>query len=91
MIKKIISDIVLFLVILLCPWWLSIILGVALLFYFKSYSEIVLFALIMDIYYAKLAPSFNIFDYKTTLFFIVLLIISHFVKKHLKFYSNKQS
>ncbi len=89
MIKKIISDTVLFLVILLCPWWLSVILGVALLFYFKNYSEIVLFGLIMDIYYTKLAPSFNIFDYKITLFYLVLLIASYFIKKRLKFYSNQ--
>lgn len=88
MIKKVALNIILFFVILLLPWWVSVILGIALLFYFKNYSEIIVFGLIMDIYYAKLAPSFNIFDYKLTLFFLTLYIFSHFLKKRLKFYAE---
>jgi hypothetical protein len=88
MIKKTVLNIILFFVIILCPWWLSVALGIALLFYFKNYSEVIVFGLIMDIYYAKLAPSFNIFDYKLTLFFIILYFISHFLKKRLKFYAE---
>ena len=88
MIKKIILDIILFFVILLCPWWLAVALAIALLFYFKNFSEIILFGLIMDIYYAKFAPSFNLFDYKLTLFFLVLYFISSFLKKRLKYYAD---
>ncbi len=87
--KKFLSDILLFLVILFCPWWLAAMLGIFLLFYFKTYNEIILFGLIMDIYYSKLAPSFSLLDYKNTLISLLLLIVAHLIKKRLKFYVNQ--
>ena len=88
MIKHIILDILLLLVIIICPWWGSVIFALFLLYYLKSFNEIILFGLVIDIYYSHFSLSFNIFDYRFTLIFLVLLLSSFFIKKRLKFYNR---
>jgi len=90
--KRIILDIVFFLVILIFPWCVSVLFALFLLYYFKSFNEIILFGLVIDILYDKYAPGvwdiFHFFGFKFTFFFLILLFISFFVKKRLKFYSD---
>jgi hypothetical protein len=85
---RIILNIILFLSIIICPWWVSVILALAILYYLKNFPEIVVHGLILDIYYGRLSPSFHIFDYRFTLLFLVLLLTSFFIKKRLKFYGR---
>jgi hypothetical protein len=86
MIRHLILDILLFLAILVFPWWVSVFLATFLLYYLKSFNEIVLFGLIMDIYYGRFSSTFNLFDYRFFLVFLVLLLSSFYFKKRLKFY-----
>lgn len=86
--KRIILNIILFISVIICPWWVSVILALAILYYLKNFPEIVVYGLILDIYYGKLSPSFHILDYRFTLLFLVLLFTSFFIKKRLKFYDR---
>ena len=88
MIKHIILDILLFLFVVTCPWWVTVLFALVILYYLKSFNEIVLFGLLMDIYYGRFSPSFHVTDYKFTLLFLILLVSSLFIKKRLKFYNK---
>jgi len=88
MIKRIILNILLFLFIIICPWWLSVIFAVVILYYSRIFNEIILFGLMMDILYGNFSSNFNIMDYKFTLLFLILLLASFFIKKRLKFYNR---
>jgi hypothetical protein len=79
--KHLIFDIILFIVILTCPWWVSALLAVFLLYYLCTFNEIVIFGLFMDILYGQ-------GNYTFTIVFLVLLISSFYIKKRLKFYSK---
>jgi hypothetical protein len=88
MIKRTILDILLFLFVIVCPWWVTMIFAIAILYYLRFFTEIVLFGLLMDIYYGSFSTTFHIMDYKFTLLFFVLLLTSFFIKKRLKFYNR---
>lgn len=79
--KRLILNIILLAVIITCPWWVSVLLALALLYYLKHFNEIILYGFIMDILYGK-------GDYKFTVIFLILLLSSFFIKKRLKFYSG---
>ena len=88
MIKHLILDLVLFLFIIACPWWASVILAVVVLYYLPTFYEMVIFGLLLDIYYGQLGPVFHFTDYRFTLLFLFLLLSSFFIKKRLKFYER---
>ena len=88
MIKRIILDVLLFLFVVTCPWWVTVLFAIAILYYLKFFNEIILFGFLMDIYYGSFSPTFRITDYKFTLLFLVLLLTSFFIKKRLKFYNR---
>ena len=88
MIKHIIFDLILFLAIILCPWYLSVILAFVILYYLPVFNEIVIFGLIMDILYGGFLSTFRLFDYKFTILFLILLLSSLYIKNRLKF-SNR--
>jgi hypothetical protein len=88
MIKRIILELAFLMIIILLPVWVSILLGLALLYYFRSFNEIVVFGFIMDIYYSQISVSFNLFDYKFTILALIMLFISFYLKKFLKFYNK---
>lgn len=85
MIKHLLIDIIFFVLIIILPYWLTVLLAIFLLFYFKNFNEIIIFGFIMDLYYSDFGIPFNIFDYKFTLLFFFLLILSFYFKKRLKF------
>jgi hypothetical protein len=88
MIKRIVFDVLLLLSAIACPWWFTGIFSIVILYYFKTFNEVILFGVIMDILYGGLSATFNWWDYKFTLFFLLLLITSYFIKKRLKFYNK---
>jgi hypothetical protein len=85
---RIILNILLFFIIISSPWWVSVLFAVLILYYLKSFNEIVLFGLVMDIYYGKFSSVFHISEYRFTVLFLILLLLSFFIKKRLKFYSK---
>ena len=87
--KHLILDIILFMVILLLPWWVSVLGAIFLLYYFRSFNEIVLFGVLMDILYGRFSSGFHPLDYRFTLLFLALLLTSFVIKKRLKFYGSK--
>jgi len=88
MLKRIIFDILLLISVIICPWWFTALFLVAVLYYLKSFTEIVLFGLIMDILYGGISTNFHFGDYRFTIFFFIILITSFYIKKRLKFYSK---
>ncbi len=88
MIKRIILELAFFMSIIILPIWVNLFFGLILLYYFRSFNEIVVFAFIMDIYYGQMSPSFNLFDYKFTILALIMLFISFYLKKFLKFYNK---
>ncbi len=79
--KRLIFNILLFVAILICPLWLSFIFALFILYYLKSFNEIFLYGFMMDIVYANGSHRF-------TIFFVIMLLLSFFIKKRLKFYSK---
>lgn len=88
MLKRIIFDILLFISAIMAPWWFTGIFSIAILYYFKSFNEIILFGLVMDIIYGRLSETFHWYDYRFTVFFLILLLTSYYIKKRLKFYNK---
>ena len=88
MIKHIIFDILLFLFVIACPWWVTTLFAVVILYYLRSFNEVILFGLMMDILYGNFSPGFHVMDYRFTLLFLILLLSSFFIKKRLKFYNK---
>lgn len=86
--KRLIFNVLLFLSIVACPWWVSVAFGVVTLYYFKFFNEIILYGLLLDILYGRFSVHFSLWDYRFTLFFTVLLLSSFYLKKGLKFYSK---
>ena len=88
MLKHIILDALLFISVIICPWWVTVILAVGILYHLRFFNELVLFGLMMDILYGNFTSNLHPLDYKFTIFFIVLLLSSFLIKKRLKFYSK---
>ncbi len=80
MIKHLTLDIILLLSVFIFPWWLTAVLAVAILFYLKSFKELVIFGLLLDIYYG--------FDYRFTIISVLVLLSSFYLKKRFKFFSR---
>jgi len=77
-----------FLFVITCPWWLTALAALFFLFYQKSYFEIIIVGFLMDVYYGSFHANFTWSDYRFTLWAVVLLVVSIFLKKRLKFYSE---
>lgn len=89
MTKRIIVDILLFFFIFFCGPIFPIIGGLFFLYYFESFHEIIFIGLIIDILYGSPLLSLGGFAYTMTLVAVVLFVSSFFIKKKLKFYSNR--
>jgi hypothetical protein len=84
--KRIIFDlIILFILFILFPWWVSVIFAFAGLFYFERFYEAVIVGLLIDSIYGSfiILPNFPYF--MTTCFFIITILIIRF-KKNLIMY-----
>jgi len=86
--KRVILDLLFLIIVIACPWWVSVLFGIAVLYYFKTYYEVIIFGLLLDIYYGHFSTTFHLQDYRFTILFVVLWIFSHYIKKRLKFYAR---
>lgn len=89
MTARIIIDIMLLLAIFLLPPIFPLIIVLFFSYYFESFYEIIFAGLIIDALYSRPMANFYFFSYPMTFIAVVLFISSIFIKKKLKFYSNK--
>lgn len=89
MIKRIIIDILLLLSVFFWGPILPVIGALFFLYYFESFYEIMFVGLIIDVLYGSPLSSLGGFSHTMTFIAVVLLISSFFIKKKLKFYSNR--
>ena len=81
------ANILLFVSIVLLPWWVALILGVIFLFTFSSFYEIILWALLGDLLYGTNIVSFYGVNIFLSLGALFLFVVSKIAKDHIRFYS----
>ena len=84
MVQRITANIILLMSVLFAPWWITIILALALVFYFKLYYEFIIAAVITDMLYG--VPEVLLFDwvFVYTAFSIILFILVQWLKTRLR-------
>lgn len=83
--KRIIFDFVLIIFAITLPWWVSLVLALAAIFYFEKFYETIFIGLIIDSIYGS-SVVFSAFPYLiTTISAVFALLIIHF-KKNLIMY-----
>jgi len=86
MYKRVILDLLLFLFVITCPWWVTVLATIFLLFYFRTFNEIIIFGFLMDMYYGNLHLVFKVYDYRFTIAAIIVLIFASLIKRRIKYY-----
>jgi len=86
---RIFIDAALFLAVLFLPPIFPMVMALFLLYHYESFYEIIFVGLIIDSLYGR--PLANLYDFSYLMAFIsvALFISSVFIKKRLKFYSNR--
>ena len=80
MVKRIIFDLILLIVVITLPWWISVILAFAGLFYFEKFYEVIFVGLFIDSIYGS-SVVFPDFPYLiTTISALVTLFVVRFKK-----------
>jgi hypothetical protein len=86
MYTRVFADIILFILVYTAPWWLALVVGLVLLFYFDRYVEFIIFAFVLDtVFNTRL--NVHIF-YSATLVTFVIYVISELMKRRLTLYSD---
>lgn len=86
---RILIDTILFLTILLLPPIFPIVISLCLLYFYEDFYEIIFVGMIIDTLYGRPITSLYNFSHPMTFIFTASFISSFFIKKRLKFYSNK--
>lgn len=77
----------LFVAVVILPWWFSLPCALFFSFYFKHYYEAILSGFVFDVLYGAPLPAFFSFSFLFTLAMAVLFFIIESLKPYLKFYS----
>ncbi|HEY4513211.1 MAG TPA: hypothetical protein VJH06_01725 [Candidatus Paceibacterota bacterium] len=85
MMLRICAVILLLLSVLFWPFWLSVILAIAGLIYFKIFFEAPVLFLLSDLLYGTAVPEFSGMVFVSFFIFIILLLIAETVKKNSNF------
>ncbi len=86
--RRIFADILLLISLFLFPWWAAMLFGVAGLFIFSSFYEILFLGIGIDsLYNAPIAP-FHHFQFVITLLAVFLFVIAETLKRRLRFYGR---
>lgn len=80
-IKRIIFSLVFLLSVFILPWWLVIILGLVLVFYFNNYYEFIIAGLILDSLYGNIISIDNFYFLFTLITTITTVFLINFKKK----------
>ena len=79
-----IADLLLFASVLFLPWWITLIMGAGLFFYFPAYfAELLAVALFMDVLYGTGTTKFS-FSLVSTLSAVLLILILSPVKRRMR-------
>jgi len=89
MLLRIILSISFFGSIFLFPWFVTVLLGIALLFLSSGY-EVILGGVLLDLLYAAPAPAFFNTTFLFTGVFFVLALLAFFIKKQLMMYPQSR-
>lgn len=84
---RIVLDICLFGLVLFSPWWVTVVVISALILYYNHYYEALFAALMFDSLYGVQLVFFKQFEFVVTLYVMVFLMFSLFLKRRLAFYS----
>lgn len=85
---RIIADFVIFFLIFIAPWWLTLFLVCVGVFFFEHFFESILFALLMDGFHGQEGMTFFKINALFTIIVSVVFIVSIFLKTRLKFYTD---
>ncbi len=85
---RIISDLIIFVLIFVAPWWLTLFLLCVGLFYFEYFFESILFALLMDGFHGQPGVTFWGINALCTSIVSVVFLLSIFLKARLRFYTD---
>jgi hypothetical protein len=86
MIKRVVSTLVLIFLSIFTPWWVALLFGLMMVFYFENYYEFILIGLIADSMYGSEFFSQG-HPYLLALLAAIILILSVSLKKRLIMYS----
>lgn len=89
MTKRIIIDLVLLLSVFFFPPIFPMLVALFFLYYFESFYEIIFLGLVIDSLYGRPVTSLYNFSYSMTFISSAFFISSIFIKKRLKFYSDR--
>ena len=87
--KRCIAGVLLFISVVVFPWWVSFVAALVLLFYCNRYYEAICAAFVFDLLYGVPLPMFFSFSFLFTLIMAVLFFVIEFLKPYLKFYSSR--
>jgi len=90
MIRRVFFTILFFLSTFLFPWYVTILFAFALVAVAPGY-EIIIGGLILDFVYGAVVPNFFTSPFSFTIFFGLLYLGSHIIKKRLVFYQDEQN
>ncbi len=71
------------------PWYVTVFLAFALIAVAPGY-EIIIGGIVIDFLYGVVTPSLFFSPFSFTVFFVIVYILSHFIKKRLVFYQNSR-
>jgi hypothetical protein len=89
MILRILAFFVLLFSILFLPFWVSVILGILGMIYFRFYLEAVILFFISDFLFGTLGTKYAFLIFTSGILSFLVLILIEFLKKKFKFYPRK--
>lgn len=84
--RRVLLDAILFLSLFTTPWWVSVVIALAGVFFFTDFYEIIFAGFIMDIVYGAPNASFLNVQFISTVAAIFLFAGGAFLKKRMVFY-----
>ena len=82
--KRWLVDVAVFILAFVAPWWLSYLVALGGVFLFRRYVEIVILGILVDALYSGPVVWFGNFPYTMTLFSLVILMLSTYLKPFLR-------
>lgn len=82
---RVIYSLVYFMSIFFLPFWVSVLIGIASMIFFRKYYEVLIFFFIFDLLYAVKIDIFSDFVFVTFIAGVLLFIIIEFIKDKLRF------
>ncbi len=86
MVLRVLTSIILLVSVLFMPFWVSVILSLLGIIYFRYYFEAALILLISDVLYGVPEPKFFDMVFISSITAIIGIVLTEFIKKKLRFY-----